>query len=59
MPGSTYLRISDDGLSFANMFRVTKMPWDVIDHFFVVSLRQPGVTVRKMVRFNFVPSYDR
>ena len=55
IPGSTYLRITEDGLSFANMFRVTTIPWTVIDRFFVVALKQTGMTVRKMVAFNFVP----
>ena len=59
LPGSSYLRITDDGLSFASMFRVTNVPWNVIDHFFVVSMKQTGMTVHKMVGFNFVPSYDR
>ena len=59
LPGSTYLEIADDGVSCANMFRVTKIPWNVIDEFFVVSLKQTGTTVHKMVAFNFVPSYDR
>jgi hypothetical protein len=59
LPGSTYLRIADDGLSFANMFRVTTIPWNVIDQFFVVGVKQTGMTVHKMVAFNFVPSYDR
>lgn len=59
LPGSTYLRISPDELSFVNMFRVTRIPWDVIDHFFVVALKQTGMTVHKLLGFNFVPSYDR
>jgi len=59
IPGSTYLRITEDGFSFANMFRVTTIPWTVIDRFFVVALKQTGMTVRKMVAFDFVPSYDR
>jgi hypothetical protein len=59
LPGSTYLRISEDGLSFANLFRVTTIPWNVIDQFFVVSAKQMGMTVHKMVGFNYVPTYDR
>jgi hypothetical protein len=59
LPGSTYLCINEDRLSFANLFRVTHIPWNVIDHFFVVSMNQTGMTVHKIVGFNFVPSYDR
>ena len=58
LPGSTYLRLEDDGLSFANMFRVTKIPWNTVDQFFVVTMKQTGATVHKMVGLNFVPSYD-
>jgi len=56
IPGSTYLRITEDGLSFAYMFLVFTIPWAAIDRFFV---KQTGMTVRKMVAFNFVPSYYR
>lgn len=59
LPGSTSLELMDDGLSFSNMFRVTTIPWSVIDQFLVVRLKQTGLTVRKMVGFNFTPSYDR
>lgn len=59
LPGSTYLEITEDGLSFANMFRVTKIVWSDIDQFFVVTLKPNGMAVHKLVGFNFVPSYDR
>ena len=59
LPGSAYLRITEDGLSVAFMFRVKNIPWNVIDHFFVVPIKQFGRTIHKMVGFNSVPSYDR
>ena len=59
LPGSTYLEIDEEGMSFAKMYRVTTIPWTVVDEFFVVALKQTGMTVHKMVAFNFVPSYDR
>jgi hypothetical protein len=59
LPGSTYLQIAENGLSFAHMFRVITIPWNVIDQFFVVSMKRTGFTVHKMVAFNFVPSFDR
>lgn len=59
LPGSTYLQIADDGLTFANLFRVHTIPWNVVDEFFVVSLKQTGLPVHKMVAFNYVESYDR
>ncbi len=58
LPGSSYLRIADDGLSFANLYRETNIPWSAIDHFSVVTIKQTGITVNKMVGFNFVPTYE-
>jgi hypothetical protein len=59
LPGSAYLRVAADGLSFASLYRVTTIRWSDIDQFFVVSIRNMGITVRKMVGFNYVESYDR
>ena len=57
LTGSTYLRLAEDGLSLTSLFCVYKIPWNVIDRFFVVELKRIGV--RKVVGFNFVQSYDR
>jgi hypothetical protein len=59
LPGSTYLRIKEDGLTINNLFRKRLFPWDVIDEFLVVQLKRRGVNVGKIVGFNFVQSYDR
>jgi hypothetical protein len=59
LPNSTYLRISPEELTFANMFRETKIPWNLVDSFFVVTMRQSGMKVHCMVGFNYVPGYDR
>jgi hypothetical protein len=59
LPGSTYLRIEEDGLTISNLFRKTLFLWDVIDEFLVVELKRRGVNVGKIVGFNCVQSYDR
>ncbi|MHC4500212.1 MAG: PH domain-containing protein [Planctomycetota bacterium] len=59
LPGSTYLRITEEGLTISNLFRKRLFPWDVIDEFRVVELKRRGVNVGKIVGFNFVQSYDR
>ena len=59
IPGSTFLRIDSEGITFANLFRVTSLPWSVFDEFFVVTLRHTGVSTHQMVGFNFAPTYDR
>jgi hypothetical protein len=59
LPGSAYLKLDETGLTFCSLYRKTTVPWSVVDDFFVVTLKQSGITVRKMVGFNFVPSYDR
>jgi hypothetical protein len=30
-----------------------------VEEFFVVTLKQTGVTIQKIVGFNYIPSYDR
>lgn len=59
LPGSTFLRVSEDGFTFCSLFRSTTYGWHVIDEFTVVEMKQGGLTVHKMVGFNFVASYDR
>lgn len=59
LPGNSYLRLTRENLSCAAMFRVTTIPWNVIDRFFIVEMRQSGMLMHKMVVFNYVASYDR
>ena len=59
LPGSAYLRITEEGLTISNLFRKTLFAWDVIDEFVVVELKRRGVNVGKIVGFNCVQSYDR
>ncbi len=59
LPSSTYLEIKPEGFTICSMFRKTSVQWDVVDEFFVVTMKQTGMTVHKMVGFNYVPSYDR
>lgn len=59
LPGSTHLRIEEDGLTMSNLFRKRLFSWDVIDKFLVVEVKRRGVNVGKIVGFNFVQSYDR
>jgi hypothetical protein len=59
LPGSSYLRIDAKGITFRNMFRDTSVLWSDVEEFFVVTMTQKGIPVRKMVGLNYVPSYDR
>ena len=54
IPGSAFLRIDSEGITFANLFRETSLPWSAFDEFFVVR-----IGVNQMVGFNFAPTYDR
>jgi len=54
LPGSTYLRIDDEGLTTCTMYRETKIPWAAIEDFGVVIISH-----NKMVGLNYVESYDR
>jgi len=58
IPGSTYLRIDNDGLTLCNMFRETKIPWDIIDRFGVATIKTEYST-GKMVGINFTSSYKK
>ncbi|MEL6382982.1 MAG: hypothetical protein AAFQ89_11010 [Cyanobacteria bacterium J06626_18] len=59
LPNSTYLRISHEGITCCNMFRETVIPLDDVDEFFVVVMRQNGLPIRRMVGFNYAPTYAR
>ncbi len=59
LPGSTWLQLNQDGITFANLFRVSHFPWNVFDDFFVVSMSPIKLAAHKLVAFDFVPSYDR
>ncbi len=59
LPGSSYLRLDETGLVIRHLFRDHRVLWQDVDQFFVVGLKQTGITVYKVVGFNFVPSYDR
>jgi hypothetical protein len=54
-----YLTLTPEGFTMCNLFRKTTIPWDVVDEFFVVTMKQHGLTVRHLVGFNYVASYDR
>jgi hypothetical protein len=58
LPGSTYLRIAENGLTFANLFRETTIPWNSVEKFFVITLKQGGRGVHKLVGFNFAAPYE-
>lgn len=59
LPSSAYLQLNDESIAFCCLFRKTSIPWEVIDDFFVVTMRQSGLTIHEMVGFNYVQSYDR
>ncbi|MGF1524948.1 MAG: hypothetical protein ACFBSF_21690 [Leptolyngbyaceae cyanobacterium] len=58
-PNSTYLRISHEGITSCSLFRETMIPWDDVDEFCVIVMRQNGLPIRKMVGFNYSPTYQR
>ena len=59
IPGASYLLIEHDGLTVCSLFRKGQILWKDVDEFFVVKLKQTGLTVHTMVGLNFSPSYDR
>jgi hypothetical protein len=59
LPGSCYLSIRPDGLTFCSLYRGATIRWEDVDRFYVVVLRQRGMTFRKMVGFTYAASYER
>ncbi|MCI0352484.1 MAG: hypothetical protein L0Z53_23955 [Acidobacteriales bacterium] len=59
LPGASYLIIERDGLTMCNLFRKNRTLWEDVDEFFVVKMKQNGLTTHTMVGFNYSPSYDR
>ncbi len=59
LPASSYLEIGDTGITYSSIFRKASLDWLDVDQFFVVTIRRYGLSVHKMVGFNFVPSFDR
>ena len=59
IPGASYLSIEHDGLTVCSLFRKGQILWEDVDEFFVVKLKQKGLTVHTMVGLNFSSSYDR
>ncbi|MFO0965439.1 MAG: hypothetical protein U0793_07615 [Gemmataceae bacterium] len=58
LPGSAYLQLDDNGLTYCSLFRKKSIPWSLIDEFFVVTLKQAGLKVHTMIGFNHVPGYQ-
>lgn len=59
LPGASFLRIDAEGLTTRTMFRESHVPWNIVDQFFVVGMKQSGLTVHRMVGFNYRPEYDQ
>lgn len=59
VPGSSYLELDPTGFTVCSLFRTHTFVWTDVEEFFVVTMRQSGVGVHRMVGFNFVPDYDR
>jgi hypothetical protein len=59
IPGSTFLHVDSNGITYSNLFRKTSLSWSIFQEFFVVTMRQSGLKVHEMVGFNYVSTYDR
>ena len=59
IPGSAYLKVDSKGLAICNLFRVHVIPWDDVEHFFVIVQKQHGMTMNRFVGFNYAATYDR
>jgi hypothetical protein len=56
-PNSSFLTVSDEGIEFCSLFRKSKLKWSDIAEFGVFSIRNHGLTVRKIIGINFSATY--
>jgi hypothetical protein len=53
IPGSSYLKLTRDGFEFSAMFRRHFVLWSDVSEFGVMTIRQGGLAVNRMVGFNY------
>lgn len=52
LPGSSFLKLTPEGIEYASLYRRHFIEWSSITEFGVVSIKQTGLTVNRMVGFN-------
>jgi hypothetical protein len=57
LPDSAYLRITAEGLEFCSLFRKHRLLWEAVSEFGAIAIRQNGITVNKLVSFNYTQEY--
>jgi hypothetical protein len=57
LPGSAYLKISAEGIEYSSLFRKQRLRWQAVSKFGVIAIIQDGITVNRMVGFNYTQAY--
>jgi hypothetical protein len=61
-PGSSYLRLNSEGMTFRTFWRATFIRWSDIERFGVLEFTTPGAGIpprHRMVGFDYLASYPR
>ncbi len=58
MPQASFLKLKKDGFEYASLFRKHSVQWKDIEGFGIMKQSQSGITVNKMVGWDYVPEYD-
>ncbi len=56
-PSASFLRISEEGIEFCELFRSYRIPWSAISEFGTYSIRHHGIRTGKHVGFNYSAEY--
>ncbi len=57
LPGASYLQLDEDGFTFCNLYRRTRIRWRDVESFGVVNLGAGGFRSRRMVGFDYVSGH--
>ena len=59
LPGSCYLRVTNDGLALCQLYRVRIITWDMVNSFFVFTIRHNGFKANELVAFHWSETVAR
>jgi hypothetical protein len=59
LPGSCYLRVTKDGLAFCQLYRVRVITWDMVNSFFVFTIKHNGFKANELVAFRWSETVER
>lgn len=59
IPGAGWLKLDEQGFTFSSLFRRHRTRWEDVGAILVVTQRQMGIPVSRMVSWTYPPSYRK